>query len=146
MGASSWQYFVPYDLDLKAVLEALRRREFEQQKYYFLPGDEGWPSTMAQLFADENVQEEGTHSILDIFRIISPEDEDGYGTLRPLRPEEVVRHFGSATPDRAAFDRAHDNTARGGLLLSGRRWSGYCTPLYNDGVPVQIVIWGYSGD
>ena len=50
------------------------------------------------------------------------------------------------TPDRAAFERAYDSTEPDGLLLSGRRWSGYCTALHDNGAPVEMVIWGFSGD
>jgi hypothetical protein len=146
MGASGWRYVVPHDPDLGSVLELLRRQVFKDRDYYYLPDDHEWPDTMAELFADESVQQEGTHSILDIFRVIGSDEDDDYGTLRSLRRDEVVRHFGSETPDRAAFDRAHDSTAPDGLLLSGRRWSGYCTTLYEADVPAEMVTWGFSGD
>ncbi|UQU67568.1 hypothetical protein COUCH_15400 [Couchioplanes caeruleus] len=146
MGASMWDYITPFQPDLAAALQALRRQVFEEQEYYFLPGDDGWPQTMEQLSADEEVHYTGTHSILDISRVIGPDEPDDYGTLRPLRPTEQLRYFGSQTPSRDDFLHAYGQRGPRTLVLQGVRWSGYCTPLFADGKPMEIAIWGFSGD
>jgi len=143
MGASGWDYVVPFEPKLGVALEKLRKQEFEDHAYYFRPGDDGWPTTMEQLWADEIVKYEGTHSILDVFRTIAPDDADAFGTLRPLREEEQLHYFGTTTPSRATFEAAYN---AGKLTGQGIRWSGYSAVLYADGRPTEIAIWGVSGD
>jgi len=104
------------------------------------------PATLEQLWQDESVQESGTHSILDVDRIIDPHDDgEDMMTVRPLTEEEVQGWIGSAKPTRADFERASQN---GGLFdLVADRWNGCCTVLYaEDGEPAEIAFWGISGD
>ncbi|MGA5305969.1 hypothetical protein ACPCHT_39195 [Nucisporomicrobium flavum] len=138
---------VPFDKDLENCLESLRRQVFRERDYYFVPDDEDkWPATMEELYANEDVQEEGTHSVLDIFRVIGSSDVDDHGTLRPLRSDELERHFRSTRPARADFEAALRRTGADYLTFDGRRWSGYCAALYVQGLPTETAIWGYSGD
>ncbi len=88
-------------------------------------------------------QYEGTHSILDVFRVIAPDAADAFGTLHPLREEERLRYHGTTTPSRATFEAAY---REGKLTGQGIRWSGYSTVLYAEGRPTEIAIWGFSGD
>jgi hypothetical protein len=137
---------VPYNPDLGQVLAALRKRVFDNQEYYLLPDDDGWPTTMDELWADEEVQYSGTHSILDIATVIGPDDPDGYGTLRPLRRDELLRYFGTVEPSRATFDHAYARRDDDALITHGQRWSGYSTTLHDRRTPTEIAIWGFSGD
>ncbi len=147
MGASSWDYYVPYQPDLAQALAALRQQIFAEHDYALtLDDDESWPATMQELFAREDVGYGGTHSILDIDRVIGPHDEDGFGTLRPLTEAELVRYLGTTTPTRADFDRAYALEGADVQFDLGQRWSGYAAVLYDGGNPAQIAIWGYSGD
>jgi hypothetical protein len=87
-------------------LRVLHRQVFDEHDYYFeLDDDDRWPATVEELWADEYVRESGTHSILDVDRVVSPDDADAPGTVRPLTEAERLRCFGTAAPTRADFDR-----------------------------------------
>jgi hypothetical protein len=147
MGASMWDYIVPFQPRLETALEALRQRVFHEHEYYFVPDDDGaWPATMEQLWSDEDVKFTGTHSVLDVFRVIAPDEADAFGTLRPLRPDEQLRYFGTVTPTRTDVVQAFARRDEDAIVNQGIRWSGYSTPLYSRGVPEELVIWGFSGD
>jgi len=153
MGASSWEYVVPYQEDLGAALAALRRQVFEQGDYV-KPSD-GWdlpdPGSLEDLMRErywEFMGNCGTHSIIDVFKIapadFDPDDYgDEFGTIRPLSEAEYVQLFGVARPGRAEY------TPLAGKLdrhLSGERWTGRAAVLWSDGTPAEIVFWGFSGD
>ncbi|WP_409474003.1 hypothetical protein [Streptomyces sp. HC307] len=97
MGASGWGYYVPYQEDLDAARQQLRREVFEAGDYYWVngadwrPGEEREPrpQTLKELWEDELVQEAGTHSILDIFRVMGPDDTPDYNTVEPVTAEEA---------------------------------------------------------
>jgi hypothetical protein len=142
-----WDYIVPFQPKLESALEELHHRVFCEHSYYFVPDEDGaWPTTMEQLWADEDVKYSGTHSILDVFRVITPDEVDAFGTVRPLRPDEQRRYFGSVTPSRADVEQAFTRRDEDAIVNQGVRWSGYSTPLYTDGVPEELIIWGFSGD
>ena len=91
MGASGWDYRTPYTPDLAEALEALRTKVFAENDYYWSGDDEaGRPGSIDELWEDETVQEEGTHSILDISTVIGETDEDDSYTLRPLTRDETT--------------------------------------------------------
>jgi hypothetical protein len=98
MGASAWRYFVPYQPDLQAALEALREAVFAAGRYYrafpfwrHLTFEQSYPIKLTpDLEAELRLewerlqslpeptsietllawnQEEGTHSILDMRRV-----------------------------------------------------------------------------
>ncbi|MET8538397.1 hypothetical protein ABZV67_43610 [Streptomyces sp. NPDC005065] len=146
MGASGWEYYVPYQEDLGAALDALRQEVFEAQDYYWDPWNEddadearARPSTIHQLWEDEQVQEEGTHSILDMERILRPGEDPDYGTVQPVQPVEAYRTAGT---DR--LTRAHVQAIE---PLADRRWFGRCAVLHDaHGRPEEIYFWGFSGD
>ncbi|MFB9235649.1 hypothetical protein ACFFWC_08860 [Plantactinospora siamensis] len=157
MGSSDWCYLVPYGPDLEQVLATLRQRVFDEHDYYFddddddreeTAGDAGrWPATMAELFEKESVQYEGTHSVLDIFHVIGSGEEDAYGTLRPLTPQEQVDLFGRPRLTRQTFEGAYARRHEGPLGSFGQRWSGHSVVLHDgEGRPTEIAIWGFSGD
>ncbi|MFF4445847.1 hypothetical protein [Streptomyces sp. NPDC001502] len=146
MGASGWEYYVPYQEDLGAALDALRQRVFEGQDYYWDPWDEDEagevgerPSTIDRLWEDEQVQEEGTHSILDMHRMVRPGESPGHGTVQPVQPAEAYRLTGTGRPTRAHVQLMEP--------LADRRWVGRCAVLHDaHGRPEEILFWGFSGD
>lgn len=86
MGASGWDYITRYDGDVEAALGTLQARVF-QEEY----GDGDRYRSLQDLYADEEFMgTEGTHTILDIDRVVATDDpptQSGiadYGTLRPL--------------------------------------------------------------
>jgi hypothetical protein len=158
MGASGWDYRVPYQPDAEAAFthlqdQVLESGEFLWREEYYGPR----PTTRWQLAAikdREEFWEEGTHSILDMDRIVAADDEDHDGTLRPLTPDKVRQYFGTDRPTEADFDRVYLYTpgtdmrewARRRLHADLRRWSGRFTILYDGGQPQQIIFFGFSGD
>ncbi|MEU4194169.1 hypothetical protein AB0E69_19905 [Kribbella sp. NPDC026611] len=143
MGASGWDYVVAYDGDVAAALVECRTRTFADGDLYWDEDLGDKPATLAELDVlreDEEFWEVGTHSILDMDRVVGSDDEDYEAAVREL-PEMVAREmFGTAAPSRAEFEAA------GSGLPYPQRWSGYYQLLYTDGKPTEIAFWGVSGD
>ena len=110
MGASGWEYVVPYQQDLGAALDALHRQvfasgDFIKPSYHGAVFDLPEPSSVDDLFEQERYWEfmgtSGTHSIIDVVNVV-PVDFTGeeFGTIRPLSDAECVELFGVAQPGR----------------------------------------------
>ncbi|NGO79687.1 hypothetical protein G6045_29110 [Streptomyces sp. YC504] len=162
MGASGWQYVTAYEGSVEASLAALHARVFAEDY-----GDDEAYESLDDLWDDEEFMgEEGTHSILDIQRVVymssppAPTDSDDYATLRPVRPDRVRHHFGTERPTPAQFEdllaQAHEasRAARphpANTLLDEphMRWTGLFVLLYPEAgerEPSHVGIFGYSGD
>jgi hypothetical protein len=136
MGASGWEYYVPYQPDLQAALDELRRRVLDSGDYWWaVPYEFGRPAcdypdrprTEDELWAEEAVQESGTHSILDVRRV------------EPVTEAEAMERLGVAQ-----LTRAHVGALQS---LVAERWSGRCAVLHDAaGEPSEIYFWGTSGD
>ncbi|MDR6980861.1 hypothetical protein J2X68_007603 [Streptomyces sp. 3330] len=114
------------------------------------------------LYEDEEFMgTEGTHTILDIDRIVATDDPpvrshaSDYGTLRPLALSRVVHHFATDHPTveqykeliTAANEAASHEEHRRSLLGQCRlRWTGNDVVLYSDDRPTHLGIFGFSGD
>jgi hypothetical protein len=159
MGASGWDYVVPYSEDMAGVLRSLQERVLRDDHFYWESEDDEFydpdepfpgpkPTTLAELATlkveAEDFWEVGTHSVLDLDRVIGPDDEDHDGTLRPLPEQEVVATFGTRHPTRQQWESAY----QGGMgdVPFARKWSGLYLALYSEGKPTEIAIWGFSGD
>jgi len=136
-----------------AVLDELHRRVLAERDYYWADEEVPRPGSLAELHRmcedEENagIAEEGTHSILDIYQVKPAGSPDEFGTIRPLSVEELRAAFGTSTPTRVQFDAVYQGgMGPEGPLTGFPRWSGRYTTLYDGDTPVQIVVWGYSGD
>lgn len=160
MGASGWTYVTEYSGGVEASLAALHEEVFEE----VYGGDDEYGS-IEELWADEEfMEEEGTHSILDIQRVrhttaapseLDPED---YMTLRPLAPDRILHHFGTDRPTPERFQELVDESyadllrraphERGETLLheSRMRWTGLYVVLYSGEEPSHLAVFGQSGD
>lgn len=158
MGASGWEYVTAYKGSVKQSLEALHAQVFQE-----LYGDDKTYRHIEELWQDEEFMgQEGTHSILDIDRVVqttaAPSDHkiEDYGTLRPLAHERIVHHFGTDRPTPGRFEevlaRADEaiGLPPGGaetLLDECRmRWTGLYVVLYTGDEPTHLGIFGFSGD
>ncbi|MGV9814915.1 hypothetical protein ACWDU0_22115 [Streptomyces cellulosae] len=160
MGASGWEYVTAYEGSVQKSLEALHCRVFDE--YY---GHDDTYGCLDDLWADEELMgEEGTHSILDIQRVVhsttapKPLNVEDYGTLRPLAPERVLHHFGTARPTPVRFAELLDHARTANRLPPDpeetlldecrMRWTGVYVLLYADDQPepTHLGIFGYSGD
>jgi hypothetical protein len=152
VGASGWEYVVPYQQDLGAALECLRREVFAAGDFvrpssvFDLPD----PASVDDLTEREEywefMGESGTHSIIDVLSVIlTGSDGEDYGTIRPLSETEYAGLFGTVRPGRADYEplagteRLHD-------YVTGGRWTGRAAVLWGNAAPAEIVFWGYSGD
>lgn len=136
MGASSWSYTVPYQEDIGVALQQLRAQVFRDGTYY------GAGHTSAST-PDEALRlsgEDGTHSILDIYRGIA--EVPGFGVAAPLGAEALIAVFGTERPSLQAVEQA---TARDPMLGRGR-WEGSYVVAYEGGSPRWIHFSGVSGD
>jgi hypothetical protein len=156
MGASGWEYVTPYEGTVEQSLAALHTREFQE----FRSDDDSYESLEVLWEDEEFMGEEGTHSILDIQRVVhttaapSEHRATDYGTLRPLAPARAVHHFGTDRPTPGQFQEALDRAyaamgpRREDTLLDEcrMRWTGVYVVLYSDDKPTHLGIFGYSGD
>jgi hypothetical protein len=158
MGASTWEYITPYAGSVGASLEALHTQIF-QQKY----GDTGTYRSLAELHSDHDFMgEEGTHSILDIQRVIhvtdapDPDKDEDYNTMRPLAPDRTAHWFGTGRPTVGHFQAqlAAARHANSGYPLFEKtlldecrmRRTGIYVILHTEDQPTHVGIFGYSGD
>jgi hypothetical protein len=166
MGASGWSYFVPYQPDIQAALDALRQQVFEAGAYY-KPGDfmsfgfesgafDNLPNEMREAFRkrieDERSQpppatieelferngESGTHSILDITGVTSSPD---FGTASPLTQDKLVELFATERPNRSMVEAKIDE-----VMNLRRRWEATYIIIYKNDKPDEIFFTGFSGD
>lgn len=142
MGATTWQYFVPYQQDVGKVLQELREEVFRAGAYRPPrerdPSRARKPESIQQLV--RRAREQGTHSIIDIEKAsVSPEPS----AVCPLPDEAIEQIFGTSTPSRQAIEVA---AAHGDFEDYGRRGRGIYLPAFEDGAPTKLFFWGYSGD
>ncbi len=85
------------------------------------------------------MQESGTHSILDMTRVLVDGEEPDFGTLAPVTEVEALARAGVARPTRAHVEALEP--------LAEQRWFGRYAVLHDDaGLPSEIYFWGFSGD
>ncbi|MFE4676030.1 hypothetical protein [Streptomyces sp. NPDC056723] len=154
MGASGWGYVTPYRGSVEATLNALHDDVFQE-----LYGDGDEYGSLDELYADEEFMGEGgTHSILDVQRIVETTEPSDYFTLRPLPTARLVHHFGT---DRPTVEQYEDAMARAYEAMKTRplwgedttllgedrmRWTGVYVVLYTDSQPTHVGFFGSSGD
>jgi hypothetical protein len=132
MGAEAYEYTVPYEPDIQAALEKLRRRVFESKEF---DGAELDPPTPEAAF--EQADADGTRSILDISRISERPD---YCCAAPLSATELERYFGTPKPS-AAMVRESDD-----FWEDLERGQARYVILYKGDEPNAIYFAGYSFD
>jgi hypothetical protein len=160
VGASGWDYRVPYAGSVEATLIRIQEEVLASGDYIWPwesvdheTGAVARPSSLAELGAAKGTGEfweEGTHTILDIDRVIDTDDDevdDEVGGILPLDDTELNELFGTSQPSAAEFDRVYEPGPAGPLSdLLGERWTGRSMVIYKDGVPAEIYFWGFSGD
>ena len=111
MGAEPYFYFVSYQPDITAALQALRHREFQTGRYnpvlpfLIFPIGPQSPSPGAQHASIEEACEEadadGTRSILDLDRV---SEEPDFGAVTPLNERVLRQLYGTTRPTRAMIE------------------------------------------
>ena len=169
MGASEWNYFVPYQSDINQALQTLRQEEFEQHgndyrntPYWegmtleeFLPPEPVDDDERAEYAATlrhlqslpepttiEELQEwNSPDGTHSILDINGVSDTPKFGTVSPLTPDQLLTLFGTTQPTRTMVRQAGN---RYGDLR--KRWEGLFIIVYRDGRPDEIFFTGFSGD
>jgi len=132
MGGEPWFHVAPYQPDIPAALEALRQRVFADGEYR---GSEGEPASIEE--ALENMDADGTASILDIDHVADSPEPTG---VTVLTPAEAQQYFGTERPTRADVDQADefwDDIGRGEAI---------CVVLYSGDQPSELYFAGCSFD
>ena len=132
MGAEPWHHVAPYQPDIAAALEQLRRAVFAAGAFR---GSEEAPASIEE--ALENMDADGTASILDIDHVADRPEPTG---VTVLTPAQAVRYFGTERPTRADVERADE------LWEDIGRGEAVCVVLYNGGRPSALYFAGYSFD
>ena len=144
MGASSWDYIVPYREDFSAALHELREKALADGDYHW-PHDLPRPKTLADIekIEDESVWETGFHSILDIDKVTTAEPKDAYDiavyhAARPVTPAELASLH---------IDKPVQTDVADLRTLATVRSCGRLAVIHDDeGVPTHLYFFGYSGD
>jgi hypothetical protein len=153
VGAHPYWYVVPYETNVEQALQKLRQREFQAGRYnpvtpfpeFPIRLDSATPGPQHNSIEDvlENLNEDGTRSILDIAQAArSPIDDDQmpFCTAFPLVDSDLVELFGTPRPTRQVVEANRstwDHIARGSAI--------YVT-LYDNDEPSEILFAGYSFD
>ena len=124
MGATGWRYFVDWQKDINEALKALQKEVFRTRKYQCQHGGDphewiegldelfvragqrrpqsppirppGWsPATIDELLA--HVDQEGTHSILDVLGVAITEE---FGHVYPAPEAWLLETYGTTRPTR----------------------------------------------
>jgi hypothetical protein len=132
MGAEPWEYFVPYEPSVKAALEKLREQVFKSGRYR---GSEMKPPTPQA--AVENMEADGTASILDIVQVSNSPD---FSSVCPLPPAQLQALFGTAQPTREMIKDNMD------FYEDIERGQGVYIVVYKHGRPHEYFFGGYSFD
>src|SRR5262249_35910400 len=118
---------------IQAALDQLRQREFQAGRFR---GTEDHPASIEEVL--ENMDEDGTGSILDMTHVA---DEPDFMAVAPLPAEELIRLFGTGKPTRAIIEEqtseVYEDIVRG---------QGVYIIAYQDGKPSEIFFGGYSFD
>ncbi len=166
MGANFYCYFTPYQGDIEAALQALRESEFEAGRYagaieasepplYMFqmkfPPDANSPapgpahSSIEDVF--DNMTEEGTGSILDIFRV---SDEPDFCAASLLSDDDLRLAFGTLQPSRAQIEQAFIQRKLDAPVLkildSIDRGQARYIIVYESDRPKDIFFMGYTFD
>ena len=139
MGASYWEYWVSYDDDVNAALQALRQAVFERGEYS--RSGRGRVATIDELI--ERNAEDGTHSIIDMESVTKdwrPYEAD----VSPVSDDDLQRLFGTPSPTRPQVEASKSDVM--GVVEARPGWTGSYIVTFEDGRPDQLFFFGISGD
>jgi hypothetical protein len=147
MGGEPWFYFVEYQPDINATLQALRKREFVAGRYNpvvafpAFPVTAGSPSPGAKhrsiQEAMDAAEADGTRSVLDMERVGEKPD---LGVVTALPAKVLTELFGTDRPIRTMIEENMD------FFEDIERGQGIYIVVYEKDRPSEIFFAGYSYD
>jgi hypothetical protein len=149
LGASAWDYVVKYHEDPSVALSVAREKAFREGDYVW-QYDGRWglperprPESMDELWNERIIQENMTHSVLDMFGVSQAGEELQFLHVAPLSPEVTLEVFEAERPSRADYDRAAEAIWD---VIDPRRGYGHYVVVYREDTPDEIAFFGISGD
>jgi len=174
MGASGWEYYVPYEADTNAALEKLRQQVFNSGEYYKAEYGDWRNMTEKDAIASlyDEMEPEISEIVVDDWRAIKqlaePTDpnsllewnrESGtHSVIDIYRGISDQPDFGTVCPLTSEqllsfFDTTkptHEMVAKwlneNGLTLVRRRGQGLYLTIYENEKPTEYLFTGFSGD
>ncbi|WP_433291944.1 hypothetical protein ACQP2F_26715 [Actinoplanes sp. CA-030573] len=170
MGASGWDYYMPYQDDRYVAFVTLRQLVFEAGEFFWAVSgknaadDPARPATEDELWAEEVVRLQGTHSILDMYRVLAEGESPNYGYLpyayetfeeyMALVKEHGNPDYGVIVPvtEAEAYEAAGNTKltrdhVEAIVPLARYPGIGRLAVLHDDdGEPAELYFWGFSGD
>lgn len=168
MGAELWQYFVPFQSDVAAAMQALQQREFAAGRYHSRrASDPSLPPPQAIDDLRENyLSEEGSRSILDMMGVADDAGDVGtpaeiadmiaempeglrgafgggmpaFCTVVRMSDADLQRFFGTTRPTREQVEANSD------FHDDIQRGCGIYIVVHRDGRPDELFFAGYSFD
>jgi hypothetical protein len=132
VGAEPYDYTVPYEPDIQAALDKLRRRVFESKEFNGAEFDPPTPEAALEL-----TDADGTRSMLDISRVT---DHPDFCCAAPLSSEELERYFGTQKPTKFNLQEADE------FWENLERGIARYVILFAGDEPKEIYFAGYSFD
>ena len=169
MGASSWKYFTPYKQNVQQALSELRKKEFQEGRYYKPGADlpETFEEWVKQLDLSQEHQQQyraafdelksmskiETSSIVELFElnqesgthsildIFSIDNTTDEDESGTISKDDLVNLFGTDKPN-------HQMVEEKEYELQDFRGRWLCTfiVVYKDEQPDELFFTGYSGD
>jgi hypothetical protein len=174
VGASGWHYVVPYQADINAALQKLRRDVYDRGDYYREPSESGYANMTEEEFRatlDPNQWGAGgmNNYILDGFRAARrrpvPVDPDTLVAAQPESGTHSIIDISEGVSDGPEEYTVSPLTDDELLAMAGTltptseqfraadgwdgdraRWVGTYVVTYLDGLPHEIHFFGHSGD
>jgi len=147
MGGHAYGYFVPYNPDLQQALDDLRSREFKAGRYNPAVPFPAFPATDKAPAARpmhasieevmEDMDEDGTRSILDIMTVADAPD---FCTAGPVPESTLKKLYGTAQPTRKQVE------ANMAFLEDVERGQCVYILLHQGANPIEIFFTGISFD
>jgi hypothetical protein len=154
VGASGWDYCVPYQPDVEAAFvqlqdQVLASGDFLWDEELYGAPQPGTRGELAAVKEGEAFWDEGTHTVLDMDRVVpayakDDENPDNVGAIRPMSTEETREYLGTDRP--TEHDFFHVYRQFGEIVDGISRWTGRYAILFEAEGEQQIVFFGVSGD
>ena len=132
MGADLYFYYIPYQKNVSIALNKLREQVFQSGQFR---GSELSPKNMKKAF--ENMEAEGTGSILDIHTISKTPD---YCTASPMSQTNLYKYFGTDKPSREMI------TNNQAFIFDIERGHAIYIIIFKNNAPNEIYFAGLSFD
>jgi hypothetical protein len=168
MGATTWNYFVPYEADTEGALQRLRQQVFRDGKYGSgIPAPKEMKAAFEQLIAQSpnpelaRQQMEQAMAQMEQLRHLMPPEQTKPDTIEELLEQRAesgthsildiqrissVPDFGAVCPMASEDLQNLFATDKPTRKLVAERWQGIYFTVYRDGMPDELFFMGTSGD